>query len=171
LVLVLVLVWKIPPKNPKFFNFFPLDQKKSHQVGSKSTRGKYGLASYLLRVKSIMVNVEGVYLSFFLMFSTNFMSRYGTKNLKFNVEGVAVFVISGSTNDHFPKNSLRTEVPGNLGCKGPFLKNYPSGESWIAIIQRGECKYNEKIKNAMKLNASGVLIYDSENKKLCSRCW
>jgi len=85
--------------------------------------------------------------------------------LKFNVEGVAVFVISGSTNDHFPKNSLRTEVPGNLGCKGPFLKNYPSGESWIAIIQRGECKYNEKIKNAMKLNASGVLIYDSENKK------
>jgi len=85
--------------------------------------------------------------------------------LKFDVEGVAVFVISVLTSDRFLKNSLKTEVPDNFGCKGPFLKNYPSGESWIAIIQRGNCRFNEKIENAMKLNASGVLIYDSENTK------
>jgi len=29
-------------KNPKSLNFFPLDQKKSHQVGSKNTQVKDG---------------------------------------------------------------------------------------------------------------------------------
>jgi len=86
--------------------------------------------------------------------------------LKFDVEGVAVFVISESTIDHFLKNSLKTEVPGNFGCKGPIFKNYPSGaEPWIALIQRGKCPFNEKIENAMKLNVSGVLIYDPESKE------
>jgi len=37
----LVWVWKIIPKNPKFSNFFPSGQKKSHRV-------RDGLASYLL---------------------------------------------------------------------------------------------------------------------------
>jgi len=44
-------VWKIYPKNHKFFNFFPSGQKKSHRVWS--TRVKDGLASYLLQVKSM----------------------------------------------------------------------------------------------------------------------
>jgi len=48
----MVLVWKISPKNVKFFIFLPLVQKKSLWVGSKSTRVKGRLASYLLRVGS-----------------------------------------------------------------------------------------------------------------------
>jgi len=50
--MILVLVWKISPKNVKFFNFSPSDQKKSLRVGSKSTWVKGGSASYLLWVKS-----------------------------------------------------------------------------------------------------------------------
>jgi len=49
----LVWAWKISPKNPKNFKFlFALGQKKSHWVGSKSTRVKGGSVSYLLQVKS-----------------------------------------------------------------------------------------------------------------------
>jgi len=48
----MVWVWKIPPQNVKFFNFFPLDQKKSLWARLKSTRFKGRSASYLLRVKS-----------------------------------------------------------------------------------------------------------------------
>jgi len=50
--MVRVWVWKISPKDIKFFYFFPTGQKKSLQVGSKSTRVKGRSASYLLRVKS-----------------------------------------------------------------------------------------------------------------------
>ncbi len=45
------------------------------------------------------------------------------------------------------------------GCKAPFQENYPSSEPWIAIIRRGKCTFNEKIANALALNASGVLVY------------
>jgi len=45
-------IWKISPKNVKFFNFFPSGKKKSLRVGSESTRVRAGSASYLLRVKS-----------------------------------------------------------------------------------------------------------------------
>jgi len=48
----MVWVWKISPKNVKFFHFFPSAQKKSLRVGSKSTQVKGGSTSYLLRVKS-----------------------------------------------------------------------------------------------------------------------
>jgi len=45
------LIWKISPKNTKFFNIFPSDQK--NLFWSKSTRRvKGGSTSYLLRVKS-----------------------------------------------------------------------------------------------------------------------
>jgi hypothetical protein len=50
------------------------------------------------------------------------------------------------------------------GCSPPFRKNYPTkGEPWIAVIRRGRCTFNEKIANALLLNASGVLIYDDED--------
>ena len=51
----------------------------------------------------------------------------------------------------------------NTGCSPPFQANYPPSESWIAVIKRGKCTFNQKIANALRLNASGVLIYDSED--------
>ena len=48
------------------------------------------------------------------------------------------------------------------GCSGPFIQNWPKDEPWIALIQRGQCTFNQKISHAESLNASGVLIYDHE---------
>jgi len=52
-------VWKISPKNPKKFNLFSSGHKKSRRFGSKSTRVKDRLASYLLRVKSMLGSGQG----------------------------------------------------------------------------------------------------------------
>jgi len=61
--MVWVWIWKISPKNVKFFNFFALRVKKKHcWVRSESTRGGGGLASYLLRVKSKLGSGQGPYL-------------------------------------------------------------------------------------------------------------
>jgi len=38
----LVWVWKISPKNPKYFNILLFGSKKSHWVRSKSTQVKAG---------------------------------------------------------------------------------------------------------------------------------
>jgi len=51
--LVWVWIWKIPPKNVKFSIF-------CHCVGSKSTRVRAGLTSYLLRVKSMSRSGQGL---------------------------------------------------------------------------------------------------------------
>lgn len=62
-----------------------------------------------------------------------------------------------------PESVYNAETMDNTACNGPFVKNYPSGEPWIAVIQRGKCTFNQKIANALRLNASGVLIYDNDN--------
>eukprot|EP00093_Oithona_nana_P001479 01479.XXX_2201_3897_1 [CDS] Oithona nana genome sequencing. len=46
------------------------------------------------------------------------------------------------------------------GCQGPFEPNWPSSQPWIALVQRGDCTFNQKIQNALDLKASGILIYD-----------
>ena len=90
--------------------------------------------------------------------------RYSTADHS-DVHGVAIQMISkrseltSSSNDSEPSDSDIT------GCYPPFLDNYPRNESWIAIVKRGHCTFNEKIKNALDLNASGVLVYDNEDGK------
>jgi len=50
---------KFPLKMSNFSIFFPSGQKKLLRVGSESTRGKAGSASYLLRVKSKLGSGQG----------------------------------------------------------------------------------------------------------------
>ena len=48
-----------------------------------------------------------------------------------------------------------------LGCTGPFEPNWPENAPWVALVQRGECTFNQKIANAIGLkNCQGVVIYD-----------
>jgi len=54
--MVWVWVWKISPKNVKFFNF---GSKKSLRIGSKSTQVNGGSASYLQWVKSRLGSGQG----------------------------------------------------------------------------------------------------------------
>jgi len=56
---VWVWIWKISPRNVKFFIFFTFGSKKFHWVGWKSTRIKGGLVSYLLQVKSKLGSGQG----------------------------------------------------------------------------------------------------------------
>jgi len=53
----MVRVWKISPKNMRFFNFFPFGSKKI-ALGWV----KVGSASYLLRVKSKLGSCQGPFI-------------------------------------------------------------------------------------------------------------
>jgi len=81
--IVWVWIWKISPKNVKFF---PSGRKKSLRVGSKSTRVKGGSASYLLRVKSKLESGQGpslVLSHFFPIFVGISWSIFNSKKLHF----------------------------------------------------------------------------------------
>ena len=97
--------------------------------------------------------------------------RYGTASNR-DVRGVAVEMISKESKLRGENISLENESQNDediTGCFPPFLDNYPLNEPWIAVVKRGQCTFNEKVKHALELNASGVLVYDAENgKKLVS---
>ena len=66
------------------------------------------------------------------------------------------------SNEHRTRSNsgFQENVTRATGCVPPFLDNYPNNESWIAVVRNGQCLINDKIQNALSLNASGVLIYD-----------
>lgn len=106
--------------------------------------------------------------------------RFGSNGVK-EATGVAVEIISSVQNPklrspHNLNGHAAADAPGysedgldRSGCTPPFRRNYPvpgegeEGEAWIAVIRRGGCTFNEKIRNVLALNASGVLIYDNED--------
>ena len=45
-----------------------------------------------------------------------------------------------------------------------FSQPVPTGQ-WIAIIERGQCRFSEKIRHAVEANATAVIIYDNEPNK------
>ena len=58
-----------------------------------------------------------------------------------------------------PSENSHDEIDGT-GCFPPFRENYPKDKPWIAVVKRGKCTFNEKVQNAMRLNASAILVYD-----------
>ena len=91
--------------------------------------------------------------------------RYST-SLPIDVRGLAIKLVSENSNQSNSNNSLHPEENGDItGCFPPFLDNFPRNESWIAVVKRGHCTFNEKIKNALDLNASGILVYDNEERQ------
>ena len=60
---------------------------------------------------------------------------------------------------------VHTEDQKRHGCTP--IANVPSGTKWIALIQRGDCKFKQKIFNAaVKANASAVVIYNHKDNKV-----
>lgn len=48
------------------------------------------------------------------------------------------------------------------GCNLHHSDHIPTHKSWIALVERGICKFGQKIENyAVKHNASAVIVYDS----------
>ena len=55
-----------------------------------------------------------------------------------------------------------TEDGANHGCSE--LQNVPTQGKWIALIERGQCKFHDKIvRAAVEGNASAVIVYDHEH--------
>jgi len=46
------------------------------------------------------------------------------------------------------------------GCR-PLVEPIPTGP-WIAIIERGNCRFTDKIRHALAANAAAVIVYDNE---------
>ncbi|GFO30859.1 RING finger protein [Plakobranchus ocellatus] len=85
---------------------------------------------------------------------TNIQGKFGTdlKNVKANVTGKIVHVISRSKTD-------RTKTD-HFGC-WKYTMKLPSVK-WIALVERGECAFTEKLKRAtIEYNASAIVIYDN----------
>ena len=78
------------------------------------------------------------------------MGIYGTKSRIDSEEGIVVHV--------------RTKENKTDGCSE--IVNVPKTKRWIALIQRGKCKFHEKIHNAaVEKNASAVVIYNDKVEK------
>ena len=91
--------------------------------------------------------------------------RFSTSH-PIDVRGMAIKLVSEKSDQSNDTDSLYPEEDGDVtGCFPPFVENFPRNESWIAVVKRGHCTFNEKIKNALDLNASGILVYDNEEGK------
>lgn len=76
------------------------------------------------------------------------MGRYGTTSAPQMEKGWVVHV--------------RSADKSNDGCE-PIVNVPKSGERWIALIKRGQCRFHEKISNAISKNASAVVVYNHED--------
>jgi len=79
------------------------------------------------------------------------IGRYGFSSRLEPEHGVVVHVRSGDGLHH--------------GCLPPV--NVPQGgRQWIALVRRGDCKFNEKIYNtAVLANASAVVVYNQKDEE------
>ena len=74
------------------------------------------------------------------------MGRYGTSSRLEEEYGWVIHVRTANNETH--------------GCSPPI--NFPlDGRRWIALIERGSCKFHKKIENAAASNATAVVIYNS----------
>lgn len=52
------------------------------------------------------------------------------------------------------------------GCNFPLRPSYgvlPTNETWVALVKRGQCSFQQKMENAYKSNATGIIIYDDKD--------
>jgi len=98
--------------------------------------------------------------------------RYSTASNR-DVHGVAVEMVSKSAKQKLSNDNSDNETlfyaDDNTGCFPPFVDNYPHNESWIAVVKRGQCTFNEKVMHASALNASGYLFMTTKTVKRYSR--
>lgn len=81
--------------------------------------------------------------------AVNCTGKYGNKSPVAFESGILVHVRAGSNQE------LTT------GCY--TFQNAPRFAKWIALIKRGDCKFDVKMQNAVRHNATAVVIYDHED--------
>jgi Zn-dependent M28 family amino/carboxypeptidase len=77
------------------------------------------------------------------------MSSQGTVQIEAELEAVDLLIPSLHANH------------STSGCETEDFSNFKSGN--IALIQRGSCPFQEKVENAVKAGASGVIIFNEGN--------
>ncbi|XP_043642618.1 protein goliath isoform X1 [Drosophila teissieri] len=81
-------------------------------------------------------------------------ARYGEGKV-LNVTGRLVHI---SATDNFSDDYACTPyIRGTLGAPTP-----DKGETWIALVRRGRCTFEEKVKHVYQQNAAGVIIYNDK---------
>lgn len=85
----------------------------------------------------------------------------------------AGFYGDGSNLNGFPVTGqlvhLKLLVPNktDYGCSEIDKDKVPSSGPWVALVQRGECNFNQKLYYAAKRsNASAVIVYNLDKKSL-----
>ena len=80
-----------------------------------------------------------------------------------HITGEGIYGIGASVS---PATGYVYYIKGEDWCK-PVSKQIPNVlKPWIALIERGNCKFDTKIHNAMKANASAVIIFDNASDTL-----
>lgn len=61
-----------------------------------------------------------------------------------------------------PSNSTSSKTQYLQGCFHKWATPPNAGESWVALLLRGGCSDEDKVKYAMNQNASAVLLYGND---------
>lgn len=84
------------------------------------------------------------------------VAKYGEGPVPLIVTGPLIHI----TTDEDNKN--HTACSSNLRGRNGAL---PIDEPWIALVKRGDCKFDEKVQNVIKYHAAAVIIYNDEDRK------
>lgn len=83
-------------------------------------------------------------------------AKYGEGRIK-NVMGQVVHITDeDNINDH---TACGDKLRGTNGHALP----HPHGDSWIALIRRGNCNFEDKVKHAYEHRAAGVIVYNDRD--------
>lgn len=81
-------------------------------------------------------------------------ARYGEGKI-FNVHGKLVHI--SDAEDVKDDTACSSNILGTNGQPTP-----PEGISWIALVRRGRCTFEEKVKNVYMKKAAGIIIYNDK---------
>lgn len=88
-------------------------------------------------------------------------AKYGEGRIK-NVIGKVVHITNyEDLTDH---TACSDRIRGTNGEDLP-----PLGTSWIALIRRGNCPFDDKVKHVYEYRAAGVIVYNDRNETILNK--
>lgn len=85
----------------------------------------------------------------------------GENNAKFG-EG-RVFAVTGKLVHVTSAKDINDHTACHPKIRGTNGKRLPVGEPWIALVRRGVCKFEDKVKHVYLENAVGVIVYNDRD--------
>uniref|UniRef100_A0A182KGY3 RING-type domain-containing protein n=1 Tax=Anopheles christyi TaxID=43041 RepID=A0A182KGY3_9DIPT len=138
----------------------------SHDIGSLSqpTEFSNGVSSFALPAEDRMAIESSTlaYLNYSFTGSDGHLVEFGGESAKYgegrvlNRSGLLVH-ISNSVN-HSEHTGCSKQWYGTLGGSIPE-RDVP----WIALVRRGSCNFEDKVKHAYEHGAAGIIIYNDKN--------